>query len=95
MDRRAARLITCFIVLLFIGSVFHGAAASRGSAAWYEKPDSYSQLVGWYQSLEEQHPGYLEVFKANELYDTGRVAGGYDCWYVRITNESRGLDKPE
>ncbi|MFO8133740.1 MAG: M14 family zinc carboxypeptidase [Thermoplasmatota archaeon] len=95
MDRRISRMATCCIVLLFIAGVFHGVEASRGRTGWYKKPDSYGQLVGWYQALEQQHPGYLEVFKANELYDTGRVAGGYDCWYVRITNESRGLDKPE
>lgn len=61
----------------------------------YTFPDNYSELVSWYQQLEEQYPGYLETFKANELYNTGNVAGGYDCWYVRITNESRGLHKPE
>ena len=62
---------------------------------WYNKPSSYSELVSWYKSLEETYPDYLEVFKANELYDTGTAAGGYDCYYVRITNESLGLHKPE
>jgi hypothetical protein len=37
----------------------------------------------------------MEVFKANELYGTGVVSGGYDLYYVRITNESLGLHKPE
>jgi hypothetical protein len=62
---------------------------------WYYKPSTYAQLVSWYQDLEALYPGYIEVFKANELYDTGTTTGGYDLFYVRITNESRGLHKPE
>lgn len=62
---------------------------------WYYKPANYAELVGWYQSLESTYPDYLEVFKANELYETGQAAGGYDLYYVRITNESLGLHKPE
>jgi hypothetical protein len=63
--------------------------------AWYSKPANYAQLVDWYQTLEAQYPQYLEVFKANELYDTGTITGGYDDYYVRITNEDTGLLKPE
>jgi len=62
---------------------------------WYHKPSSYAELVSWYEALESNYPDYLEVFKANELYGTGTVAGGYDLYYVRITNESLGLHKPE
>ena len=62
---------------------------------WYYKPKSYSELVRWYRELEERFPNYVEVIKANELYGTGRVKGGYDLYYVRITNESLGLHKPE
>jgi hypothetical protein len=62
---------------------------------WYHKPTSYTQLVSWYQTLESTYPKYLEVFKANELYGTGTVTGGYDLYYVRITNEALGLHKPE
>jgi len=62
---------------------------------WYKKPSSYSELVGWYQSLESDYPDYIEVFKANELYGTGQATGRYDCYYVRITNENLGLHKPE
>ncbi|GAG68317.1 unnamed protein product [marine sediment metagenome] len=43
---------------------------------WYYKPSNYAELVGWYQNLESLYPGYLEVFKANELYGTGTVTGG-------------------
>jgi hypothetical protein len=62
---------------------------------WYTKPTSYSQLVSWYQTLESNYPDYIEIFKANELYGTGIVYGGYDLYYVRITNENLGLYKPE
>jgi hypothetical protein len=62
---------------------------------WYYKPANYAELVSWYQTLESEYPEYIEVFKANELYDTGEAAGGYDCYYVRITNENLGLHKPE
>jgi hypothetical protein len=63
--------------------------------SWYNKPTSYAQLISWYQSLEANYSQYLEVFKANELYGTGTITGGYDAYYVRITNESLGLHKPE
>ena len=67
----------------------------KSEADWYYKPSSYAELVGWYQILESEYPGYLEVFKANELYGTGMVTGDYNLYYVRITNESLGLHKPE
>lgn len=62
---------------------------------WYRKPTNYAQLVNWFQTLESSYPQYIEVFKANELYGTGTVTGGYDLYYVRITNEALGLHKPE
>jgi hypothetical protein len=62
---------------------------------WYYKPESYAELVNWYLTLESNYPDYLEVFKANELYETGQATGRYDCFYVRITNEELGLHKPE
>jgi hypothetical protein len=65
------------------------------SQSWYNKPTNYSELVSWYISLESEYPDYLEVFKANELYNTGKVTGGYDIYFVRITNEDLGLHKPE
>jgi Zinc carboxypeptidase/PKD domain len=65
------------------------------SPSWYSKPTSYAQLVNWYQALEANYSQYLEVFKANELYGTGTITGGYDDYYVRITNEALGLHKPE
>ena len=51
--------------------------------------------MSWYQSLESNYSNHIEVFKANQLYGTGNITGGYDDYYVRITNESRGLHKPE
>lgn len=62
---------------------------------WYYKPNSYNELVSWYQDLEDRYPDYIHVFKANELYNTGQAVGGYDLYYVRITNESHGFHKPE
>ncbi len=63
--------------------------------AWYNKPANYAELVSWYETLEAQYPGYIEVYKANDLYGTGQATGGYDMYYVRLTNESLGLHKPE
>lgn len=62
---------------------------------WYEKPSSYQELVEWYKELETIFPNQVEVFKANEWYNTGKVEGGYDLYYVRLTNETLGFDKPE
>ncbi len=65
----------------------------------YKKPTSYMELVSWYQHLEENYSGYIQVFKANELYSTGTIpktgGGSYDLYYVRVTNESLGFHKPE
>ena len=62
---------------------------------WYYKPSGYAELVSWYQNLEANYSDYIEVFKANELYNTSQATGGYDLYYVRITNESTGFHKPE
>ncbi len=69
--------------------------AIRMGTDWYYKPDNYAELVSWYKDLEKNYSDYIEVFKANELYGTGTIEGGYDAYYVRITNESLGLFKPE
>ena len=76
-------------------NIEQGSIENLFAPDWYHKPTSYAQLVSWYQTLESDYPQYLEVFKANELYDTGIVTGGYDLYYVRITNEALGLHKPE
>ena len=48
--------------------------AMRMGTDWYYKPSSYAELVSWYQELEEDYPDYIEVFKANEMYDTGTTS---------------------
>lgn len=68
---------------------------SSFAPSWYNKPTSYAQLISWYQALEALYPGYIEVFKANVLYGTGTIPTAYDDYYIRITNESLGLHKPE
>jgi len=78
-----------FICILVIAAGFSHATSEN------KKPSSYSELVSWYMQLEENYPDYMEVFPANELYGLGKVDGGYDLYYVRITNESNGLLKPE
>lgn len=77
-----------------LGTILSGNMKNLGPD-WYHKPVNYAELVSWYQNLESVYPDYMEVFKANELYGTGVVSGGYDLYYVRITNESLGLHKPE
>jgi len=83
------------VLFVFISSSAMISHSSASTCNWYYKPDSYAQLVEWYKNLEEKYPDYIEVFKANELYNTGKIDGGYDDYYVRITNESRGFHKPE
>ena len=83
------KIVVASIVLLFIIANF-SIANDEG-----KKPSSYEELVSWYRSLEEEYPDYIEIFKANELYGLGKVDGGYDLYYVRITNESNGFLKPE
>ena len=61
----------------------------------YEKPSSFAELVERYEELESDYPKYIEIFKANDIYNTGTITGGYDDYYVRITNENLGLHKPE
>ncbi|MFO7677000.1 MAG: M14 family zinc carboxypeptidase [Thermoplasmatota archaeon] len=62
---------------------------------WYYKPANYAELVSWYHDLEALYPDYIDIMKANEVYQTGTVTGGYDLYYVRITNESLDYDKPK
>ncbi len=62
---------------------------------WYHKPTNIAQLLTWYQLLNGTYPNYIELYKMNVIYNTGTLTGGYDDWYVRITNESLGLHKPE
>ncbi len=98
----AKKIVALLMILIFISGSgmtlfpnYRGASARVLSAgSWYAKPDSYNQLVEWYKNLEEEYPEYIEVFKTNELYNTGK-AGDYDIYYVRITNESSGFHKPE
>ena len=89
-------LIIAFLSVSMLGfTALNQDAQGIDDTNWYWKPDSYSQLVSWYQQLEENYSHSLELFKANELYGTGKVDDIYDLYYVRITNESRGLHKPE
>ena len=68
----------------------------EASGRWYVKPNNYSELISWYQHLEENFSNYLYVWKANEMYGLGKIPDeGYDLYMVRITNESFGLHKPE
>jgi hypothetical protein len=91
-------------------SVCSSAAAATGKCApqinsaseiplpqdvMYSKPANYATLVNWYLWLEQNYSNYLCVFEANDLYGTGQVKGGYDDYYVRLTNESLGFNKPE
>ncbi len=83
------KLIIIFIASVIILTNISGANEDK------KKPESYDELVSWYKILEEKYPDYVEIFKANEIYGLGKVDGGYDLYYVRITNESRGMLKPE
>lgn len=83
--KKVIALITVFLIL---NGLSHAETERK-------KPESYAELVSWYESLEAAYPGYVELFKANEYYGLGKVEGGYDLYYVRVTNESRGFLKPE
>ena len=50
-----------------------------------KKPSTYNELVQWYTNLEYEFPDFIELFKANEIYNLGEVDGGYDLFYVRIS----------
>jgi len=103
MKKLLALALTALFLCSAGGSFVHTAQesihvsplSSSAGASRYTFPSNYSTLVGWYQRLEENYSGYLEVFKANQMYGTGEVDGGYDLYYVRLTNESTGLSKPE
>ncbi len=98
MKKRVVSLIVLFFLISggtsFLSSKNLGADASAFHS-WYKKPQSYAELVGWYQQLEVKYPEFIEIFKANEMYGIEQAADGYDVYYVRITNESLGFHKPE
>jgi len=51
---------------------------------WYNKPSSYDELITWYQNLEQNFSDYLEIWKANEMYGTGKIPDAdYDLYFVR------------
>ncbi len=77
-----------------VGNISNTKYIAQNTAV-YTKPTNYAELVNWYKALEANYPNYLEVFKANKLYNTGTAIGGYDLYYVRITNKNLGLHKPE
>ena len=66
----------------------------------YTVPANYDTFVQWWRDLEAQYPGYLHGWSPNQEYGLGQVPSStahppYDLWYVRVTNESLGLQKPE
>ncbi|MBU0496590.1 MAG: cadherin-like domain-containing protein, partial [Candidatus Thermoplasmatota archaeon] len=63
---------------------------------WYTDIGNYDELVSLYLNLEKEYPDYIKVWKANEDYGIEPIPNGsYDLYFVRITNESLGLHKPE
>ena len=93
-------IVVIFLLLIFTNIPLNSVKAldikqNTPFETKYKAADSFATLVGWYQELEDEYPNYIEVFKANELYNLPQIKGGYDAWYVRITNESLGLNKPE
>ncbi|HEC75780.1 MAG TPA: hypothetical protein ENI33_00780 [Thermoplasmatales archaeon] len=86
--------IVVLLILFTILNLFSSVIPSKGLME-EKKPSSYSELVSWYRNLEKNYPQYIEIFKANEIYGFGKIDGGYDAYYVRITNESNGFHKPE
>lgn len=66
----------------------------------YTVPANYDTFVSWWQQLEFQYPGYLEMWSPNQRYGLGPIPSSsahppYDLHMVRLTNESLGLNKPE
>ena len=66
----------------------------------YSPPADYDQLVAWWQGLVAQYPNHVTMYKMNEYYGTGQVPSSsahppYDLWYVRVTNHSLPMDRPE
>ena len=68
----------------------------ENSGRWYVNASSYSQLITWYQNLEQNFSNYLYVFDATERYGTNPIPdAGYGLYIARITNESLNYNKPE
>jgi len=66
----------------------------------YTVPTDYDTFVQWWQDLETQYPGYLQMLSPNQAYGLGQVPSStahlpYDLWMVRLTNESVAGPKPE
>ncbi len=68
---------------------------STCSEFWYEKPATYNELVEGYHTLEAAYPEYIEIINGSEFYEPGGPGEGYEIYFVCITNESRGMHKPE
>lgn len=66
------------------------------STDWYHVPPNIATLMQWYQALDANYSNYMEIIAMNQVYNTGTITGGYQDYYIRITNESTGITtKPE
>ena len=66
----------------------------------YAVPPDYDTFVQWWQQLEAQYPNFLRVWSPNQAYGLGQIPSStahspYDLYYVRLTNESRPMNRPE
>ena len=87
-----------YISIIFISSAFLPVISSDpklDNSTFYDGsylvPKDHNELVSWYLNLEQNFSEYIEVFKATELYGTGKIPDeNYDLYYVE--NWSLALD---
>ena len=56
---------------------------------------NYSSLVSVMKLLNQTYPDIFELYTAQAEFGLPDCQDGYKIWYVRITNENRGFNKPE
>ncbi len=56
---------------------------------------NYTELVSDMRSLNNTYPDLFELYSAQAEFGLPECKDGYKIWYARITNESRGFNKPE
>jgi hypothetical protein len=56
---------------------------------------NYTSFIEELKELNKVYPNLVELYTAQEEFGLPDSHGGYKIWYVRLTNESLGFNKPE
>jgi hypothetical protein len=75
-------------------NLINNGQASRTTRKSYTY-HNYSTMVSGLEELDSLYSNLIELYTAQEEFGLPDCQDGYKIWFVRITNESTGFNKPE